>query len=86
MPVIDWRLVATRRQLLRVAVEGVDAVRPDLALKRLGLHVTVWIAWSWAEAGRKRRLGTWLPSNLLLLWRWAALEAARDEMEGCRTV
>jgi hypothetical protein len=87
MPVIDWRFVATSGQLLRVAaVESVDAVRPDLALKRLSLRITVWVAWSWAWAGRKRCLRAWLPSDLLLLWRWAALEAARDEMERCWTV
>ena len=87
MPVIDWRFITTGGQFLRVsAVERVDAVGPDLALEGLRcLLAAVWVTWGGAGSSRQRHLWTWLPSNLLLLWR-GSLKPSGNEVEWCWTI
>lgn len=70
---------ATGRQLLRITrVERVNAIRPDLALEA-GRHGTIRVTACSSKMGCLRRR---LSSDLLL----RALDTARDEVEGCRTV
>lgn len=82
MPVVDGRLIASSRKLLRIAtVQSVNAIRSDLALEGLSSEVRV----VGCIDSRYSCIWAWLASNVTLR-RWSRLNSARDEVKRRRTI